>query len=128
MAAISAKVNMVTSTQTHIIPQVPTVLTASRIVCSVLMLLTQAFSTEFFVLYLWCGLSDVLDGYIARKAKCTSDFGAKLDSVADLVFSVALLLVLFQALLWELWMFLWIYLIVGIRVLSVLVGAVKFHT
>ena len=92
------------------------------------MLFTEAFSTAFFVLYLWCGLSDVLDGAVARKTKGETDFGAKLDSVADLVFSVALLLVLFPAISWEPWMYAWIVLIIAIRVFALVVGIVKFHT
>ena len=32
------------------------------------------------------GLTDALDGWLARKLRCESAFGAKLDSVADLLF------------------------------------------
>lgn len=119
---------MATSAHTKLLPQVPTALTVSRIVCSILMLLSEAFSTGFFLLYFWCGLSDVLDGAIARKTKNETDLGAKLDSIADLVFSIALLLVLFKAFTWELWMYIWIDLIIVIRVLALVVGIVKFHT
>jgi len=39
----------------------------------------------FTLLYLYCGLSDVADGYLARKFKVESSLGAKLDSLADFI-------------------------------------------
>ena len=35
---------------------------------------------------LFCGISDMIDGTIARKTKSISGLGARLDSVADSVF------------------------------------------
>ena len=40
-------------------------------------------------LYVFCGVSDMLDGWIARKTHTASAFGAKLDSIADMVFGIA---------------------------------------
>ncbi len=42
----------------------------------------------FLTIYLICGLSDVLDGYIARRYKVESNVGAKLDSLADFIFFI----------------------------------------
>jgi CDP-diacylglycerol--glycerol-3-phosphate 3-phosphatidyltransferase len=42
--------------------------------------------TAFIVMYIAIGITDVLDGLIARKLGCESDFGAKLDSIADFIF------------------------------------------
>ena len=39
-----------------------------------------------FVLYTLTGITDVLDGYIARKTNTCSELGSKLDSAADLMF------------------------------------------
>ena len=39
----------------------------------------------FLAIYLYCGFSDVLDGYIARKTGTQSLTGARLDSLADFV-------------------------------------------
>jgi CDP-diacylglycerol--glycerol-3-phosphate 3-phosphatidyltransferase len=39
----------------------------------------------FVVLYLLSGLSDVLDGYIARRFHVESDLGGKLDGLADIL-------------------------------------------
>ena len=38
--------------------------------------------------YIYCGISDILDGFIARKTKNESEIGAKLDSVSDIIFVV----------------------------------------
>ena len=113
---------------THIrIPQLPTVLTTSRIVFSAVLLFTRAFSLVFFLVYVWCGLSDILDGILARKLKKTSNFGAILDSVADIVFSVVLLIVLIRDLIWHVWMYLFVTLVVLLRLSTVLIGCLKFH-
>ena len=39
-------------------------------------------STLFLTIYVLTGISDVLDGAIARKYTTTSELGAKLDSIA----------------------------------------------
>lgn len=46
----------------------------------------RPFSSEFYVIYLICGLSDVLDGAVARKTGSESKFGSVLDSIADFAF------------------------------------------
>jgi CDP-diacylglycerol--glycerol-3-phosphate 3-phosphatidyltransferase len=43
------------------------------------------------VWYLLAGLTDVLDGYTARKLNAQSTLGAKLDSIGDFVFYVLLI-------------------------------------
>ena len=40
----------------------------------------------FWVLYLIAGLTDMLDGFLARRWGVESKFGARLDSLADFVF------------------------------------------
>lgn len=39
----------------------------SRIVMSVLLIITKTFSIPFYIIYLYCGLSDMIDGFFARK-------------------------------------------------------------
>jgi len=45
----------------------------------------------FISFYLLAGLTDVLDGYLARKLKVHSSLGAKLDSFGDLAFYAVLI-------------------------------------
>lgn len=46
----------------------------------------------FFISYTYAGISDVADGFVARKYNLSSSFGAKLDSVADLFFYISMMI------------------------------------
>ena len=43
-------------------------------------------TVPFWVLYLIAGITDILDGFLARRWEVESKFGARLDSLADFVF------------------------------------------
>ena len=59
-------------------------ITGTRILCSVALLFCPVFSLSFYILYLVAGLTDMIDGAVARKTGTVSEFGAKLDiSVVD---------------------------------------------
>ena len=62
------------------------IITTLRIIASVVLLFFSFPSCEFYIIYLFCGLTDMIDGTIARKLHAVSSFGSKLDSVADFVF------------------------------------------
>lgn len=64
----------------------PNCITAVRIIGAFVMMFTTIFTKEFYIIYTLCGITDVLDGFVARMTKKTTEFGAKLDSVADLLF------------------------------------------
>lgn len=49
----------------------------------------------FSVLYFYCGLSDIVDGYIARRWKAESAIGAKLDSLGDFIFYILVTVMFF---------------------------------
>ena len=46
-------------------------------------------TVPFWVIYLIAGLTDMLDGFLARRWDVESKFGARLDSLADFVFVIA---------------------------------------
>ena len=73
------------------------ILTGCRILGSLLLLFFPTFSVAFYILYLFCGFSDMIDGTIARKANSTSKFGCQLDSVADLIFAATSMIRLLPA-------------------------------
>ena len=73
-------------------------ITLLRISGTAVLLFLRPFSPAFFVVYTLTGVTDVLDGFVARKTGTASDFGAKLDSAADLLFYGVMLLKIFPVL------------------------------
>lgn len=69
---------------------VANVVTCARIVMSPFLVMVSPYSWTFLVLFILCGLTDVLDGWLARRYHVESEFGGKLDSIADLMMFVAL--------------------------------------
>ena len=66
--------------------RIPDLLSMSRIVLCLPLLLVDAMTVPFWVLYLIAGITDMLDGFLARRWGVKSKFGARLDSLADFVF------------------------------------------
>lgn len=68
------------------------IITISRIIGTMILIFLDVSSLPFKIIYSWCGISDVLDGFIARKLKISSELGSKLDSISDLfLYSMMLL-------------------------------------
>ena len=104
-------------------------LTGCRLLLSVLLLFPPVPSPGFWAVYAAAGLSDMLDGPIARRTRTASDFGARLDTLADTVFAVACMIRLLPVLDIPAWLWLWIgaiALIKGINLLSGLILQRKF--
>ncbi|MBR1879664.1 MAG: CDP-alcohol phosphatidyltransferase family protein [Prevotella sp.] len=68
---------------------IPNFLSASRIALCLPLLLVDAMTLPFWVFYLIAGLTDIFDGFLARRWGVESKFGARLDSLADFVFVLA---------------------------------------
>ena len=100
------------------------IITSCRVLCSILMLFFQIASIPFYVLYLFCGLSDVLDGIVARKKYTASAFGARLDTFADFIFVVILLIKILSEFDVPIWLWIWIVVIGGIKIVTVIWGFV----
>ena len=65
------------------------IITGFRGLISIALLFCPVFSPVFYTLYLISGLSDMIDGTIARRMNTVSEFGARFDTAADFVFVVA---------------------------------------
>ena len=76
----------------------PNGITAARMAGTAALLLVRPLTPGFYILYTLTGLTDVLDGWIARRTGTASDFGARLDSAADLLFYAVVLCRLFPIL------------------------------
>ena len=102
------------------------IITGSRIVLSLPLLLIPLKSAWFYIFYLLCGLSDMLDGTVARRTKSASDFGARLDTVSDFVFMTVALIKFVPHLHIPVWLWIWIGIIAMIKLGNVVWGFI--HT
>lgn len=73
-------------------------ITLLRIAGTVELLFLTPLSPLFLGLYTLTGLTDALDGWVARKTGTAGDFGARLDSVADLIYCAVMIIRLFPVL------------------------------
>lgn len=98
------------------------IITGCRILGSILLLFFPAFSSWFYILYLLCGFTDMIDGSIARKTNSSSKFGARLDTVADFIFAVVCLIKLLPTIQIPSWLWIWIAVIAAIKIINVVSG------
>ena len=101
------------------------IITCSRIILSLPLLLIPLRSVWFYILYLFCGLSDMIDGTIARKTKAVSKFGARLDTVADFVFMFVCLAKILPRIHISVWLWMWIALVAMIKIFNIVLVFVR---
>lgn len=94
----------------------------SRIVSSIVLLFVPTFSPTFYLLYIFGGFTDILDGAIARKTYTASEFGAKLDTAADLIFAIICLIKIIPFIEIPAWLYVWIAIIALIKLLNIVSG------
>lgn len=96
------------------------IITISRILCSIGLLCCPVFSFGFYAMYLFCGFTDMIDGTIARKTRTVSEFGARIDTAADIVFVAACLVKILPLIHLPVWLWIWIAIITTIKIGNVL--------
>ena len=101
------------------------ILTGCRIFGSILLLFFPAFSLAFYIVYLFCGFSDMIDGTVARKTNSTSQFGSQLDTIADFIFVVVSLFKLLSAIHIPQWLWIWGGMIAIIKISNIIWGYVS---
>ena len=99
-------------------------LTGLRIVCSVALLFFPPLSPAFYAIYIAAGLTDMIDGTVARKTGSVSAFGAKFDTVADAALVAACLVKLLPVLDVPLWLYVWIGVIALVKAVNLISGYV----
>ena len=99
-------------------------LTISRIVLSVVLLALPALSPAFLAVYALAGATDMFDGYVARRTGAESDFGAKLDSIADLVLVIVCLVKILPAVAVPTWLWIWVAAIALVKAANAISGFV----
>jgi len=104
------------------IPNVISLLRIALVIPIVYLLISREFSYAL-VLFFIAGISDALDGYLAKRNNWTSRLGSILDPLADkllLVFS-------FLVLGWLQFIPLWLVIVVMARDVIIIVGAITYH-
>ena len=99
-------------------------ITGIRIVCSLVLLFCPVFSPAFYALYLTAGISDMIDGAVARKMGTVSALGSKLDTAADFVLFVVCLIKLIPVIHLPIWLTIWIIVIAAIKAINLISGYV----
>lgn len=104
------------------------IITMMRVVLSLPLLLSEPLSPSFYILYCLCGLSDMVDGFVARRTNSESRFGERIDSLADIVFVAVCLCKLLPVIELPVWVCVWAAVIALIKVVNVAIGFVLAHS
>ena len=102
------------SAETHL----PNVISLLRVAGSIGLLFCNVFEWPFWALYALYGISDMVDGPLARKLHAESEAGAILDSVADIVFVACCAIRLLPVLEIPVWLCIWAGVIVFIKIVN----------
>ena len=102
--------------------QIANIITSCRILGSIGLLFCSAFSACFYGLYLFCGLTDMVDGTVARKTGAASSFGARLDTVADFLFVIASFVKLIPVIRIPVWTWVWVAVIAVVKLVNLFWG------
>jgi len=101
------------------------ILTGCRILGSILLLFFPVFSVAFYILYLFCGFSDMIDGTVARRTNSISKVGSQLDIIADLIFVVASMIILLPEIHIQWWLWIWGGMIAIVKFSNIILGYVS---
>ena len=104
----------------------PNILSSLRMLGALALLQSNVSSSQFWVLYTVCGISDIADGWLARKLKCITRTGALLDSLADICFVTCLCPLLLPILDLPQWLWLWAGVIVAIKIVNQISALVMY--
>ena len=102
--------------------QIANIITLCRILGSIGLLFCPVFSACFCGLYIFCGLTDMVDGTIARKMDTASSFGARLDTVADFLFVIASFVTLVPLIQIPVWIWVWAAVIAVVKLVNLVWG------
>ena len=105
---------------------IPNIITARRIAGSIGLLFCNVAGWQFWTLYVFCGISDIIDGWLARRLHAESKSGSILDSIADLSFVTCCAIKLLPALSIPSWLWIWAGIIVIIKIVNLVSSLIIF--
>ena len=100
------------------IDKIPNLISVLRIAGSAGLLFCDVTGWPFWLLYTLCGISDMVDGWLARKLHAETKAGAILDSVSDIVFVACCAYRLLPVLEIPVWLWIWAVVIVFIKIVN----------
>jgi len=103
-------------------------ITIARIVISIFMLLFDITSIVFMILYLTAALSDVIDGFVARKMNIQSKLGSELDTFSDIVFFVVFVIKVWNILHLQTLELIALTIIILIKITSIIIHRILTHS
>ena len=108
---------------------VPNFITSLRIVGTASLLFIDPLTELFYIIYTLSGLSDLVDGWVARATHTTSELGSRLDTIADLLLYAVMIIRVFPELWARLAVWIWYVLAIAIviRIVSYAYVAVRHH-
>ena len=98
--------------------QIANIITLCRILGSIGLLFCPVFSACFYGLHIFCGLTDMVDGTIARKTGAVSEFGSSLDTVADFLFVIVSFVKLVPVIRIPVWLWVWVAVIAAAKLVN----------
>jgi CDP-diacylglycerol--glycerol-3-phosphate 3-phosphatidyltransferase len=96
----------------------PNIISVLRIAGSIGLLFCEVTGWPFRVLYMLCGISDMVDGWLARKLYAETKTGAVIDSVSDIVFVACCAIRLLPVMEIPVWLWIWAGVIVFIKIVN----------
>ena len=97
---------------------IPSAITILRFFGAACLSLCNPAGAAFWAIYGLCGISDILDGYLARKLHAESKTGAVLDSVADICFVACCAIRLIPFVQIPTWLWIWAGSILTIKLVN----------
>jgi len=101
-------------------------ITCVRIICSIALLFCVPLGGPFYIIYITAGISDMIDGFVARKTGKESEFGARLDTIADFIFMAACFIKLTPVFEFDRYVYIWIAIIGVIKAINIIYGFVVY--
>ena len=102
------------SDETHL----PNAISLLRVAGSIGLLFCDVAGWPFWVIYALCGISDMVDGWLARKLHVETKAGAVCDSVSDIIFVACCAIRLSPVLEIPTWLWIWAGIIVTIKIIN----------
>ena len=102
--------------------KIANIITFWRIPGSIGLLFCPVFSACFYGLYIFCGLTDMVDGTIARKTGAVSEVGSRLDTVADFFFVTVSFAKLVPVIRIPVWIWCWAAVIAVVKLVNLVWG------